>query len=156
MRGLRGRSNSESNVSNSDSTQDGDNNVTGKLEEEKPKERHRRQDRGHDRKFSRTKRQTERQHSRHCLPLERVDNKENLTSTEDVENVDPSRKPDVQREEYSTSDPTTELKEIYPGEFADDYKDLLLMEKTVEIFLSSLGVRGSLRMGATSFRNFTR
>lgn len=49
-----------------------------------------------------------------------------------------------------------ELKAIYPLPYGEKFKELHILDKTVEIFLSCLGVRGSLRMGATSFRNFTR
>ena len=48
------------------------------------------------------------------------------------------------------------LQEIFPAMYGEEYKDLLVMDRTVDIYLQCLGVRGALRMGNTQFRNFTR
>ena len=48
------------------------------------------------------------------------------------------------------------LEQIYPGQIGDLYDDLRIMERLADIFLECIGVRGSLRMGSTGFRNFTR
>ena len=48
------------------------------------------------------------------------------------------------------------LLEILPRKYGDLYDNMRLMERTVQIFMYCLGVRGSLRMGPTAFRTFTR
>ena len=48
------------------------------------------------------------------------------------------------------------LIEILPRKYGDLYDNMRLMERTVQIFMYCLGVRGSLRMGPTAFRTFTR
>ncbi len=54
------------------------------------------------------------------------------------------------------TEPDSSLMQIFPAMYGEDYKELQLMDRTVEIFLQCLGVRGSLQMGNTQFRNFTR
>ncbi len=56
----------------------------------------------------------------------------------------------------SPTEPDSSLVQIFPAMYGQDYKELQLMDRTVEIFLQCLGVRGSLQMGNTQFRNFTR
>ena len=51
---------------------------------------------------------------------------------------------------------TSSLQEIFPAMYGEEYRDLLVMDRTVDIYLQCLGVRGALRMGNTQFRNFTR
>ena len=48
------------------------------------------------------------------------------------------------------------LEQIYPGQVSDLYDELRIMERVADIFLECIGVRGTLRMGPTGFRNFTR
>ena len=48
------------------------------------------------------------------------------------------------------------LEQIYPGRVSDFYDELRIMERLADIFLECIGVRGTLRMGPTGFRNFTR
>ncbi len=50
----------------------------------------------------------------------------------------------------------TTLREVFPALYGAQYRELKLMERTVDIYLQCLGVRGALRMGNTQFRNFTR
>ena len=48
------------------------------------------------------------------------------------------------------------LSQIYPRKYGTDFEGLRILDRAADIFLDCLGVRGSLRMGSTGFRAFTR
>lgn len=48
------------------------------------------------------------------------------------------------------------LKQLYPAAYQAEYERLRIFEKVAHIFMSSLGIKGSWRIGLTGFRMFTR
>lgn len=48
------------------------------------------------------------------------------------------------------------LTQIFPRKYGSDFEWLRILDRAAEIFMDCLGVRGSLRMGSTGFRTFTR
>ena len=48
------------------------------------------------------------------------------------------------------------LVRIYPDKYAEDFDILRVLDRAANIFIYCTGIRGSLRMGSTGFRSFTR
>uniref|UniRef100_A0A2C9KFJ2 Uncharacterized protein n=1 Tax=Biomphalaria glabrata TaxID=6526 RepID=A0A2C9KFJ2_BIOGL len=82
------------------------------------------------------------------------------TEDEDDQNVDAPHETSENSQEESSEEEYEEeescLREIFPAVFGKSFEDERILEKIADIFISCLGVKGSMRMGPTMFRLFAR
>ncbi|XP_064649478.1 tubulin polyglutamylase TTLL11-like isoform X2 [Lineus longissimus] len=82
---------------------------------------------------------------------EKVDNESNDNETPRPRTVDGNNNPEEEDEDEEPSS----IEQIYPQKYSE-YEEMRIYDRVANIFLQSVGVRGSLRMGGSGFRVFTR
>lgn len=115
-----------------------------------------------NRKHKRKHREHERMDTSDHLPpvIPSQEQEEVNTEDEDDQNVDAPHETSENSQEESSEEEYEEeescLREIFPAVYGKSFEDERILEKIADIFISCLGVKGSMRMGPTMFRLFAR
>nr|KAI8748784.1 tubulin polyglutamylase TTLL11-like; partial [Biomphalaria glabrata] len=115
-----------------------------------------------NRKHKRKHRDPERMDTSDHLPpvIPSQEQEEVKTEDEDDQNVDAPHETSENSQEESSEEEYEEeescLREIFPAVYGKSFEDERILEKIADIFISCLGVKGSMRMGPTMFRLFAR